>query len=431
MSEPANDPSNLTVEQVSRPVSVSNWITATAGLVAFIIALFTARYFSKELNMLVDAAILVILMTGLGIFSVDFFINKVHLRSSTGLDFKQSNYSLSRTGYKLLGLVGILSILSVAYWLFPEYASDFYVDYFIFLKKVVPISVLVAIPYFYYIDSKQTDPFDGYWNMGKFIAGDWEEVNPNSLKQFVLGWIIKAFFLPLMFTFLCQNLNAFIMTDFSKLTTFNAGFDFAYTFLYLIDVGLVPVGYIMSLRLMDTHLRSAEPTMLGWASALFCYDPFWIAIGAKFLAYDTSYKWNDWLANDPIMFKIWALVILALVAIYVWATVIFGARFSNLTHRGIITNGPFKYTKHPAYLSKNFSWWLINIPFIVHESIDYSNKHCLLLLGINFIYYIRAKTEEQHLMKDPVYAQYAAWIDQHGIFRFVNKWKPHFKLGKT
>ena len=33
-------------------------------------------------------------------------------------------------------------------------------------------------------------------------------------------------------------------------------------------------------------------------------------------------------------------VLVALTAIYAWATVAFGIRFSNLTHRGILTHGP-------------------------------------------------------------------------------------------
>lgn len=43
-------------------------------------------------------------------------------------------------------------------------------------------------------------------------------------------------------------------------------------------------------------------------------------------------------------------------AIYAWATIMFGGRFSNLTHRGIITNGPYPWTKHPAY--RAYAEWI-------------------------------------------------------------------------
>ena len=53
-----------------------------------------------------------------------------------------------------------------------------------------------------------------------------------------------------------------------------------------------------------------------------------------------------------------------LTAVYAWATVAFGFRFSNLTHRGILTHGPYAWTKHPAYVSKNLFWWCAVLPFL-------------------------------------------------------------------
>ena len=37
-------------------------------------------------------------------------------------------------------------------------------------------------------------------------------------------------------------------------------------------------------------------------------------------------------------------------------------RFSNLTYRGVLTNGPYAFTRHPAYLSKNLFWWCASMP---------------------------------------------------------------------
>lgn len=108
------------------------------------------------------------------------------------------------------------------------------------------------------------------------------------------------------------------------------------------------------------------------------------------------------------------MAILALTGVYTWATVVFGPRFSNLTNRGIITSGPFRWTKHPAYISKNLSWWLIAVPFVSQQGAGAAALNCLALLGVNAIYWIRAKTEERHLMQDPVYQEYAAWVAANG-----------------
>ena len=146
-----------------------------------------------------------------------------------------------------------------------------------------------------------------------------------------------------------------------------------------------------------------------------CYQPFWSLISRQYIDYDTGLSWGAWLHDTPWLYDLCGCVILFLVAVYVWATIAFGARFSNLTHRGIITNGPYRYTKHPAYLAKNLSWWLISMPFMLSGSVEATLRRCLLLLLLNLIYYLRAKTEERHLALDPVYQRYVEWIDAHGL----------------
>ena len=125
-------------------------------------------------------------------------------------------------------------------------------------------------------------------------------------------------------------------------------------------------------------------------------------------------------------------MILILIGIYVWATIPFGIRFSNLTNRGIFTNGPYRYTKHPAYVSKNISWWLISMPYYSLDGTPEAIRHCLLLLCVNLIYFLRARTEERHLSKDPDYIAYAEYIEKHGIFSWLGWLIPilKFKPGK-
>ena len=41
-------------------------------------------------------------------------------------------------------------------------------------------------------------------------------------------------------------------------------------------------------------------------------------------------------------------------------------------------------------------------------------RACLLLLLLNGIYYLRARTEEAHLSRDPAYVLYALWMEAHG-----------------
>ena len=119
--------------------------------------------------------------------------------------------------------------------------------------------------------------------------------------------------------------------------------------------------------------------------------------------------------------------ILALLAVYVPATVPFGLRFSNLTHRGILTNGPYRFTKHPAYVSKSVLWWLEYIPFIPSQGAAEALRYCVMLVGVNVLYDLRARTEERHLSRDPAYAAYALAMNERSLFRGAARWVPFLR----
>ncbi len=426
------------VTTVQRPVSATHGTVAATGVLSFLLAVAVVTSASPFGENIVPSALLVMGASATAIILVDLTWRKVHRRPSTGMDFAHDDPSLQRSRIKFAGLLGSLAFVAFLYWLFPEYHGAFYDRYYTMLRIVLPPWLLLGLPYLFFIDRRMPAPCDGYWHMGKLATLEWGEVDRGVVGQHLLGWVIKGFFLPLMFTYTCNDLGRFMAYDYARLASPDSWFDFLYDAFYFVDVGLVSMGYLMSLRLADTHLRWAEPTTLGWAVALLCYEPFWSLIGGQYLSYETGFAWGAWLGNAPILYGIWGALILALTAIYVWATIIFGARFSNLTHRGIITNGPYRWTKHPAYIAKNLSWWMISIPFMARGTPNETLRHCLLLLCLNCIYALRAKTEERHLSMDPVYEQYAHWIDNHGILRSLNRipvlagflrWRPRLPPG--
>src|SRR5690606_12075481 len=119
---------------------------------------------------------------------------------------------------------------------------------------------------------------------------------------------------------------------------------------------------------------------LGWLVALICYPPFWIPINQYLLPYGKhAGNWQTWLTDMPMMTVLWGGTLALMTIIYALATVVFGLRFSNLTYRGIITGGPYRLCKHPAYLSKNIGWWLMSVPFIPLMGWENSIKACLML----------------------------------------------------
>jgi protein-S-isoprenylcysteine O-methyltransferase Ste14 len=125
--------------------------------------------------------------------------------------------------------------------------------------------------------------------------------------------------------------------------------------------------------------------------------------------------WVTWLEEYKLLMVVWAIALVSLAAFYAWATVAFGIRFSNLTHRGVLTHGPYAITKHPAYVSKNLFWWLATLPFFaVTGDMNDALRNTAILAMVSGVYYWRARTEERHLMADPAYREYAEWMERNG-----------------
>lgn len=415
------------------PESATHPAVAWMGLAAMLGAVSVLNFWQPVSN-IAYLALIVMGANALGVFLPDVLWKKAHQRALSPLS-QTSDWRRVLT--KSLGLVGSVGFVALLYWLFPEYrnGNSFYGRYWAALQVVLPIWAILALPYIYWVDRRMPQPRDALWQMGRLLTGRWDDVEAGVVGQHLLGWLVKGFFLPLMFSYFCDNLGQLLFYDLHRLNSFRGVYDWGYMALYFIDVALVSMCYVVTFRATDTHIRSAEPTGLGWLAALICYQPFWSLISRQYLDYDTNKPWGVWMGGSPWLYDIWGSIILLLIAIYVWATVVFGARFSNLTHRGIITSGPFRYTKHPAYLSKNLSWWLISMPFMLSGGVTEALRRSALLLFLNGVYYVRAKTEERHLALDPTYVAYARWIDAHGLLRFLNRlpligrlarWRPTF-----
>lgn len=249
-------------------------------------------------------------------------------------------------------------------------------------------------------------------------------------KKTVLGLVVKLFFAPIMTVFffsqfptLVRNLGYLIdflpgkiaASDYSH-ATFNQDFyNIGKSFLLSVDVALAWCGYIVSSRWLDNRTQSAEPTLLGWCVCLLSYPPFQL-LGLYFAypAESAIFRYDS-----PWVISLFVFLAILSYFIYTWATLHFGVRFSNLTHRGIIRTGPFAVVRHPAYASKNLSWWLVILPAIIMNVQNTGYLMALVLtIGLavqTWIYYMRAITEERHLSADPLYLEYCQQVK----YRFI------------
>jgi isoprenylcysteine carboxyl methyltransferase (ICMT) family protein YpbQ len=351
-----------------------------------------------------------------------------------------------RGALKFLGFTGCMGLGAAIYWLFPEYGmtltnvkDSFYYSFYLTLGQVWPWLLALAPPYILYVDRRMRDPHDGYWHLGMLLVGFVEGRDWRKLRELTLGWLVKIFFLPLMFLYFAGKVSWAVKPEtvvpfksagelWAQLT--NTGIEakeyfkfyhFVHTFIMMFDVAFGAIGYAMTFRLFDSHVRTAEPTMFGWVIAVMCYNPFWGNLfSSRFLlGYSTS-RWEDGreklLFDHPTLLMLIGTAVILLFSVYVWATVSFGLRFSNLTHRGIITHGPYRWLKHPAYVTKNTAWWLMAMPFIAKMSWPDALRSSLLLLAVNSVYLFRALTEERNLGQDPGYRAYQAYMYEHGLY---------------
>jgi len=411
---------------VKPPESSTSFIINLIGLFSFLFTLyFLSQFYSEWPSNL--RLVIVSIALALPIIILEYFYRRPQLLSSTRFKNNKPTIDKKRIAIKLLALYTIWSFIAFIYWVFPEYRGSFYQSYWSILLPTLPGLIALSIPYFWFVDQRMENPKDSYYSFGLFLLGKKKFDKPVIIQLF-LGWLVKLFFLPLMVVYLSGNINKFndINTSWEFITQdFTHIYDHLWILLFTIDLAFVTIGYVLTLRLFDSHIRSTEPTALGWLSAIICYQPFFGTLSALYLAYNLdNYTWGNWLQGqgNDIGYMIWGSIILVLLLIYALSSVMFGIRFSNLTHRGIITNGPFRYSKHPAYLSKNLSWWMISIPFI-SQSGHFTEviRACSMLILMNLVYYVRAKTEERHLMQDPVYQEYALWIDENGLISKIKR----------
>lgn len=403
------------------PPSCTSLPINLVGLTAFLTTLFTLAAFQPDWSNTIQVTLLLLALC-LPIIVLEFFFRRPPLLQEK----KAPLFDGKRVGTKLLALYTIYGMIAFVYWVFPEYQGQFYAPFFEILVQALPFLLLFSFPYLIFVDRRMKEPEDAYYAFGNFLLGV-GITKGKKIIQLFLGWLVKLFFLPLMFIYFSQNIDFLTEGNFSWKTVtqdFRSFFDYSWSLLFTIDLAFVTVGYILTLQIFDSYIRSTEPHFLGWFVALICYQPFWGQISNMYFAYDADgFVWGDWLMNSEILYILWGSTILILLTVYALASVTFGIRFSNLTNRGILTNGPYRYLKHPAYVSKNLSWWLVSIPFLSQTGdISVIIQSCCLLLFVNLVYFLRAKTEEKHLLADPIYQRYFEWMKKKSLWaRFKSR----------
>ena len=231
-------------------------------------------------------------------------------------------------------------------------------------------------------------------------------------NNFLLTCAVKGFFLPIMMMFLFHHINAVsgliakVSTPMDGIQLSHWFLDLIYNTLFIFDTGIAIIGYGLELKWLNNKTKSVEPTGFGWTVALMCYPPFNGVSGVYFPLQTRQEYYIPLTEEQKILLRI---IIVALYVVFVWGTFALGVKFSNLSNKGIIDRGPYKYIRHPAYASKNIAWWFEHLQYMK------GFNNVLPLICWNIIYTLRALTEERHLMKDPDYREYCKKVK----YRFI------------
>ncbi|MXP45480.1 methyltransferase family protein [Allopontixanthobacter sediminis] len=412
-------------------VSAAVGLVGALGLLAWILI---CRNFA-EISLFLDlpgprarldgphAALAALLFSAGPMIAWSLIVDKVHRRASTGIDWTRPRTVASVVGVSIVKLAGLWATWAIIGGLYCL-ARWYWQGQYLFAMEVIGAAaiplVLLSAPYVLWIDRVLVDPRDHAWHFGAMLSGreDWEV---GEVGKHWRAWIIKAFFGAFMISILPGGFAEVVNADFTDITVDPVRLAFfLIALMFVADVQIGTVGYLVTMRPLDAQIRSGNPLLAGWLAALICYPPFVFAFmgGGGIFAYEVNTPgWTHWLAGNAPLMWLWGAALVILTAIYAWATLAFGLRFSNLTYRGVLTNGPYRFTRHPAYVSKNLFWWLSVLPFLVSSGSAVDMIRNTFFLGcVSAIYYWRAKTEEAHLLaEDAKYRQYHAWMQHHGL----------------
>lgn len=361
------------------------------------------------------------------------FVDKVHRNPSTGIDWASTRTlkdTLDISVTKLTGLWLTWGGIAVIYATFRFWWTGRYANFawsIWCIEMAAPALFLLSIPYVLWLDRKLVEPKDGAWHLGAWLMGLKEPIDHSAIHNHLRSWAVKGFFLAFMLSIVPPNFGDFVGWNFAHMFDSPAVIaNYCISFMFVIDVAFATAGYILTMRSLDSHIRTANPYAAAWTAALICYPPFVLMNEGGVLDYHPgSADWTWWFAGHPWILGGLGVVLVVLTGIYAWATIAFGIRFSNLTHRGILTHGPYAFSRHPAYLSKNLFWWLSGLPFLATTTWVEGIRNAAIMACVSGVYYWRARTEERHLGADPAYQEYSAWMQRNApvpkFFGWVGK----------
>ncbi|MBO5386015.1 hypothetical protein J6A64_06845 [bacterium] len=175
------------------------------------------------------------------------------------------------------------------------------------------------------------------------------------------------------------------------------------------------ISYLSDSTFFKNKIKSVDTTPLGVLSCICCYYPMTILTYAFIKVTDQQLL----PVNDTNL-----LVVLNIIVIFanigsLIAIMSLGTKAGNLTNRGIVTHFPYNIVRHPDYSMQIIYIMATTVPLYINTSLPLFEKIMITLTTFAwiYIYYLRAITEERHLIQDEKYQEYCEKVKH----RFIPK----------
>ncbi len=168
-----------------------------------------------------------------------------------------------------------------------------------------------------------------------------------------------------------------------------------------VDAVVSSLAYSIEGARRGSRIRAVDTNWLGWLACLVCYPPGWLLTSSLLAKRVDEGTLLFGMGTGPAM--ICAILGVACYAVYGCTAINLGLRYSNLSYRGVMTRGLYRWVRHPQYCAKIGGWFFEWLPFFALPT------NILSYLGYAAIYAARIVTEERFLSR---FADYRAYRER-------------------
>lgn len=185
------------------------------------------------------------------------------------------------------------------------------------------------------------------------------------------------------------------------------------TLIFMLTIIIFAISYLSDLNLFRNKIKSVDTTPLGIISCIICFYPFTILTNALVKSYTEGS-----IPVENLAFRIILDVISVVANLVILISVArLGTKSGNLTNRGIVKGFPYNIVRHPNYIMQVVYIITTTIPIYFVSDLSVLGKIVLTfgMFAWILIFYLRAITEERHLLKDSEYQKYTEEVK----YRFI------------